>query len=39
MTEELILENQNLIYAIIHKYYSNYSNKNDLFQAEKLYLL
>ncbi len=31
--EKLILENQNLIHYIIHKYYSNYQNKNDLFQA------
>ena len=33
MTETLILENQNLVYAIINKYYANYENKNDLFQA------
>ncbi len=33
MTDTIILENQNLVYAIINKYYPNYSNKNDLFQA------
>ena len=39
MTDTLILENQSLIYAIIHKYYSNYPNKNDLFQAGCLGLI
>lgn len=32
-TEELIMNNQNLIYAIIHRYFERYPNKNDLFQA------
>lgn len=39
VTEKLILENQNLIYSIIHKYYSNYPNKNDLFQQGCLGLI
>lgn len=33
MTENLIIENQKLVYAIINDYYPNYANKNDLFQA------
>ena len=37
--EKLILDNQNLIYSIIHKYYSNYPNKNDLFQEGCLGLI
>lgn len=37
--KDLILENQNLIYSIIHKYYSNYPNKNDLFQEGCLGLI
>ena len=32
-TEELIMNNQNLIYSIIHKFFGNHPNKNDLFQA------
>lgn len=32
-TEQLIMDNQNLIYSIIHKFFGNYPNKNDLFQT------
>ena len=32
-TEELIMNNQNLIYSIIHKFFGSHPNKNDLFQA------
>ena len=31
--EQLNIEHQNLIYSIIHKYFSFYSNKEDLFQV------
>lgn len=37
--KDLILENQNLIYSIIHKCFSNYPNKNDLFQEGCLGLI
>lgn len=30
---DLIMENQNLVYAIIHEHFANYPNKNDLFQV------
>ena len=39
MTEEIILENQNLIYSIIHKYYESYGCINDLFQVGCLGLI
>lgn len=31
--DELILENQKLVYSIINTYFPNYQNKNDLFQV------
>lgn len=31
--DELILDNQNLVYSIINTYFPNYQNKNDLFQV------
>lgn len=37
--EKIILDNQNLIYSIIHKYFNNYPNKNDLFQEGCLGLI
>jgi len=33
ISEQIIIDNQNLIYSIINTYFSTYSNKNDLFQA------
>lgn len=36
---QIIIDNQNLIYSIINTYFSTYSNKNDLFQAGCIGLL
>lgn len=37
--EDLIMENQNLVYSIIHEHFSNYPNKNDLFQVGMMGLI
>ena len=37
--DELILDNQNLVYSIINTYFPNYQNKNDLFQVGCIGLL
>ena len=37
--DDLILSNQNLVYSIIHTYFSNYPNKNDLFQVGMIGLI
>ena len=36
LTDEFIKENQNFVYSIIHKYFRNYPNKNDLYQEGML---
>lgn len=39
LKEEFIIDNQNLVYSIIHTYFPNCSNKNDLFQVGMIGLM